>query len=186
MSSQLKKSDDVDLDECFSIYEFGVADFPNFGYLAQPSKQLDVPKEQLSKKDFAAFIQPLDILLAIKGSVAKVAITPESVSPAGDGGWMVNQSCVILRSPKGIEPKVLFMYLRSDVGQCYLQKLVSGATIPMISLTMLRTLQIIIPTIEESKGIIEAFEEQVQRQAEIQRLRSLQEETDKRYWSISV
>jgi restriction endonuclease S subunit len=78
------------------------------------------------------------------------------------------------------------MYLRSDVGQCYLQKLVSGATIPMISLTMLRTLQIIIPTIEESKGIIEAFEEQVQRQAEIQRLRSLQEETDKRYWSISV
>lgn len=78
------------------------------------------------------------------------------------------------------------MYLRSEVGQCFLNRLVSEATIPMISSKSLKGLEVIIPTAAEAKGILKTFEEQVKRQREIEALQLLQGETDRRYWSITV
>lgn len=184
-SKKLQKTDDAS-EKYLSVYEFGVGAFPEFGYLSQPSKVVEIPEGELSKRDSDAFLQPHDLVIAVKGSVGKVAIAPESVPPAGDGGWMVNQSCLILRSPQSLDPRVLFMYLRSDVGQCFLNRLVSGATIPMISSKSLKGLEVMIPTAAEAKGILKTFQEQVKRQREIEALQLLQGETDRRYWSITV
>ena len=45
-----------------------------------------------------------------------------------------------------IDPKVLFMYLSSEMGQYLLRSISSGATIPLIQLARLKELQIVIPT----------------------------------------
>ena len=184
-SSKLQRDHDEKTDAYISVHEFEVADFPDFGFLTKASKQVNIFEKELLERDFESFLQPLDILIAARGSVGQVAITPENTPPGGNGGWFVNQSCLILRSPQGLDPRALFMYLRSDVGQCLLNSLVVGATVSMIQLKTLRALKVIMPTEQESDGLIAAFEEQVQRQTEIEALKRLQVATDKRYWSIS-
>jgi type I restriction enzyme M protein len=171
--------------EKVSTYELTVSDFPRFGYLRQPVKTIEFSKSELSKKNLEAFLKPFDVLIVAKGSVGKVAIVPENVPSAGEGGWMVNQSCLILRVDREIiDPRALLMYLRSEIGQFLLGSMVSGATIPLIQLRSLTDLKVIIPSHEESQNIINAFEHQIEFQSEIDSLKQKQIDLDKLIWSI--
>jgi len=88
--------------------------------------------------------------------------------PPDEDGWLVNQSCLILRIHReGIDAIPLFMYLRSDLGQALLNQIVSGATTPLIQLKPLKNLTILIPRKENAQGILDLFTQQVQLQNQI-------------------
>jgi type I restriction enzyme M protein len=168
-------------------YEVTVADFPDFGYLKTPKRQITLEQSRFTAKESKSFLQPGDLIIATKGSVGKVAIVPETVPPAGEGGWVVNQSCMVLRPDRRyITPQVLWMYLRSDIGQTLLQGMVSGATVPMIQLRSLQKLQVVIPSREESEQIQHTFQTQVKLQQQIDELRREQERLRNSHWGIEV
>ncbi len=179
-STKIKGEGDI------TAYEVSPSDFPDFGYLKTPQRTITLTSNNLQLKDKETFLKPGDIIIVTKGSVGKVAIALNNVPPAGKGGWLVNQVCTILRlsSNKKIEPKTLFMYLRSDLGQTLIQGIISGATVPLIQLRSLGKLQIIIPNFEESKCINQAFDKQLELQQEIETLRQQQYELEKAHWRI--
>ena len=129
-----------------NAYETSIADFPDFGYLPQPQRTTKLTAEKFSEKEMNTFLRPNDIIIATKGSVGKIAIVPNDIPKAGAGGWIVNQSCLILRTKNQTAAKALYMYLRSQLGQTLIKGIVSGATIPMIQLQALKQLQIVLPT----------------------------------------
>lgn len=177
-STKLIKDGDLD------AFEVSLSDFPEFGYLKTPERTILVSQAGVASKESKSFLSPGDIVIAIKGSVGKVAIVPDDVPSAKEGGWVVNQSCLILRSFGKIDPKILFMYLRSDVGQTLLKGIVSGATIPLIQLGRLQDLQIIIPPQDEAQELRENFDEQVKFQNLIEALQEKQRQLDKLHWAF--
>lgn len=166
------------------VFEVRISDFHEYGYLLVPSRRTQIVQPHLSNKDKNQFLRPGDIVIVIKGSVGKVAIAPENVPSAGIGGWVVNQSCFILRAKGRIDPKVLFMYLRSDIGQILLRRIVSGATIPLIQLRALQELRLIVPDENEAQKIIKIFNRQVALQTQIEQLKQEQEMLSKVHWQI--
>jgi type I restriction enzyme M protein len=176
----MKTGDEGQID----VFEIKISDFPEYGYLQVPSKPTQIVQLNLTAKDKNQFLRTGDIVIAIKGSVGKVAISPENVPPAGKGGWVVNQSCFILRAKGRIDPKVLFMYLRSDIGQILLKRIVSGATIPLIQLRALQELRVIVPDENEAQKIIKTFNRQVELQTQIELLKQEQQILSKAHWSI--
>ncbi len=167
-----------------TAFEVSVADFPDFGYLATPQRTVKVSETGLTGKDSATFLKAGDIVIATKGSVGKLAIAPDNVPPGGQGGWLVNQSCLILRPQGQIDSRVLFMYLRSDVGQTLLKGIVSGATIPLIQLRALQDLLVIVPSARETQKITHDFDSQVEMESKIEELRQEQRRLSKAHWPI--
>lgn len=168
--------------EGIPVLEIEVSNFPEYGYVTAPTKQILLPSEGLGSRDESSFLQPADILIAIKGSVGRVAIVPLNVP---NRRWVASQSCLIMRTKRVIDPRLLFIYLCSDVGQALLRNITSGATVPLIQLKQLKELTVIIPSNQESERIIRTFEEQVQIQDRIKSLQAKLEYLNKAHWSIS-
>ncbi len=76
------------------------------------------------------------------------------------------------------------MYLRSDVGQTLIQRIVSGATTHLIQLRPLQELPVILPPLEEARAITETFEKQAQLQEQIAVLNQEQQRLDKTHWHL--
>lgn len=83
-----------------------------------------------------------------------------------------------------IEPKTLFMYLCSPLGQALIQGIVSGASIPLIQLRALLDLKIIVPTLKDAQQIIKSFDRQVELQEQIERLKSEQHKLRLAHWGV--
>jgi type I restriction enzyme M protein len=167
-------------------WEVGAADLPEVAYISSPIKEVGIASASVEKNRHQ-FLQPLDIVLIIKGSVGRVGIVPENVPPPGEGGWIVGQSGVILRVSNHdiINPKALVMYLRSPVGQRMLEGIaVKGATIPLIQQRELQKLPIIIPPKHEATEIGYILDKQAYIQQEIEQLRIKQIELAQRLWSL--
>ncbi|BAQ61142.1 type I restriction-modification system [Geminocystis sp. NIES-3708] len=177
--SYLKRADK---ESKIKAWEITASNFPEYGYLLKPEKEVETI---YSKKDNQHFLQPNDVVFIYKGSVGKVGIIPEDVPPKGEGGWVVNQSCLILRPNKKINAKVLFMYLNSEVGQTLVKRIISGATIPLIQLKLLKELEIMMPNQQESQKIISTFDQMVTIQSQIQNLFQEQENLKRQHWAIS-
>lgn len=167
-----------------SAMEVGVGDFPDFGYLNAPNKQVEINPSFLKGKGTQQFLRPGDIIIVVKGSVGRLALVPDNIPPPRENGWVVNQSCMILRTVRSINPIVLFMYLRSDVGQTLIQRIVSGATTHLIQLRPLQELPVILPPLEEARAITETFEKQAQLQEQIAVLNQEQQRLDKTHWHL--
>ena len=164
--------------------EVGVGDFPDFGHLNTPTKQVEINPSFLKGKGTQQFLRPGDIIIVVKGSVGRLALVPDDIPPPGENGWVVNQSCMILRATRGINPVVLFMYLRSDVGQTLIQRIVSGATTHLIQLRSLQELPVILPPLEEARAVTETFEKQARLQEQIAMLNQEQQRLDKTHWHL--
>lgn len=175
-----KHSDEGDL----LVREVTLSDFPEFGCLSVPERTVKLSKGWLKGKESTTFLRPHDIVIAVKGSAGKLAIAPDAVPEAGEGGWVVNQSCLILRTMGQLPPKVLFVYLSSDLGQALLKRIISGATIPLIQLKMLKELQVIIPSKERANSIVITFNTQVDLQKRIEELYQEQLRLGKAHWSL--
>lgn len=158
-----------------AVMEFGPAEFPEFGYVYKPSKEVYLTQTDL-RKGSKQFLRPFDIIMSIKGSIGKAAIFPPVIDVGEKADYIAGQSCLILRvnDPVLIDPRVLFSFLKSEFGQIQLRKIISGASVPIIQLRDLEKIRIPIPVQIEQKKIIEKFEKIVQIEQKIVNLRNEQ------------
>lgn len=166
-----------------TLREVGVGDLPTFGYIDEPQRSIDVD-EEMAKKLSRYHLRPLDVVLAIKGSVGKIGLVPPTI---GDSNlpWVVGQSSVALRvkSPN-IRPSTLFMLLRSSLGQALIKSIVSAGTIPFIQTRELEALSIPVPSLAEQDTVANVLDQEARVQDEIRRLQDQLAQLSKNLWSI--
>lgn len=166
-----------------SALEFGPADFPDYGYARTPGREVFLTEQALTRgRD--PFVKPLDIAITIKGSVGKVAIFPLDMANPEASGWVIGQSCLVLRVKDRnlIDPRVLFSFLKSKLGQALLKQIVSGAAVPLIQLRELEMLQIPLPSAEQQQLAMDCFEKIESIEQEIAVSRSEQISLNNKIW----
>ena len=169
-------------DRGIEALEVTIGDFSEYGYAQAPTRIVNVENDYKTKSN--SFLNSGDILIAVKANTGKVAIVSDAAGLAKDIPWIANQSCLIVRCKDKIDPKVLFMYLSSEMGQYLLRSISSGATIPLIQLARLKELQIVIPPREEAEQIIRDFDRLVEFQLQIEGIKQEQGKISSSYWSL--
>lgn len=177
-----KVSGNSNPDRGIEALEITIGDFSDYGYAQSPTRVVTLEKS--SKTDSNYFLDSRDILIAVKANTGKVAIVSDNADPKNKIPWVVNQSCLILRCKDKIHPKVLFMYLSSEMGQYLLRSISSGATIPLIQLARLKELEIVIPPQQEAEQIIKDFDRLVEFQSQIENIKQEQTKLASSYWSL--
>jgi type I restriction enzyme M protein len=173
--------ENIAIENVTEAIEITMSDFPEYGYVRNPSRIIKLEKE--NKTEY--FLEPGDILISVKASSGKVAIVSDMVKDKENRPWIANQSCLVLRCLENkIDPKILFMYLTSNIGQYLLRSISSGASIPIIQLARLKELEIIIPTHEEQHKIMANFDRLVELQSQMDSIRQEQEQLNNSYWSL--
>jgi type I restriction enzyme M protein len=149
--------------------------FTDHGFVSEPVKTLDTAIKVAERNEL--YLQPNDIVLAAKATVGRAGIVPPAVPSPGEDGWFPPRFAITLRcaSNSPIDPRVLYLQLRSEFGQQLLNEMTVGATIPMIRLSDLKNMQIVIPDAKEAKKVIRAFDQEVELQAEIKVLQQKQQ-----------
>lgn len=171
--------------------EVVVSDMPDRGHITTPTKEILLPKGFPNNEENIQFLQPYDVLVSVKGSTGKIGIVPESVPPAGEGGWVPGQSTMVLRLRQTgmtkVDPSLLIViavFLRSDLGRCQLETLNSGSTIPIIKLADLRQVKMPIVDESEQKKVIESFYNEVEIGKKIEQLKQEQWSATGNIWSV--
>ena len=156
----------------YRILEVTTGDLNDIGDISRPTKEVKVSKEDFDKSK-SGVLQPNDIVLVIQGSAGKLGIIPEVVPSMGDEYWMVSKPAIAIRAnSEKVDPRYLYAYLSSDVGQTQLLGITQGAAIANISLKELRDLPIILPSLEEQQQAAALVDESRKVQKEIQKLES--------------
>lgn len=155
----------------YTIMEVTISDLNDIGDISRPTREVMVSKEDFDKSK-SGILQPNDIILVIQGNVGQLGIVPEAISSIGNEYWMVSKPVIAIRvNPDKIDPKCLYVYLSSKVGQTQLLGITQGATIANISLKELRDMPIILPSLEEQKKAVALVDDSRQVQREIQKLK---------------
>jgi len=158
-----------------------VAQFSSYGY-TKPECQTEAYVERAGKTD--QLIQAGDIVLCIRGTLGKVGIAAQDFTT--DDPWVVSPASIILRPvSKDYDPRLLFLYLRSELGQALLKKLATGATVPMVQIKDLKNLDVVIPTGAEAEKLLADFEAEVALSEQIAQLEAQRKELASRQWSLS-
>jgi type I restriction enzyme M protein len=167
------------------VMEVGPADFPEFGYAHIPGREIRITEAALAKGQ-RQFLRPLDIAITIKGSVGRVAIFPPEIDVGESAGWVAGQSCLVLRVEDRaiIDPRVLFSFLKSEIGQIQLRQIVSGASVPLIQLRELEKIRIPLPERIEQARTIETFERIVEIEGMVASFRDEQHKLSQAIWTI--
>ena len=136
-----------------AIYEITPSDFKTFGFT------LECGKIKYTKQyGIIDTLMPNDILISMKGTVGKIAIIGELKAP-----MIASPNIQIIRieNKNIIEPKVLYMFLKSNMGQSLLKQLSTGTTMPQITTKDIKALEI--PILERTKQeeIIKKFYKEV-------------------------
>lgn len=184
IATLVKPSANITIENGIEISEVGASDLPDYGYIRTATKQIVVdPKVG---KNESQFLRPYDIVLIIKGNLGKVGIVPQAAPASGAGGWIAGQSAAVIRVDKssGIDPRALFMLLRSELGKELVKTLASGSAIPFVQLRELKQLSIPIPTAEESAKASKALLEEEELQIKINDLQMEQALLSADCWSI--
>jgi type I restriction enzyme M protein len=157
------------------ILTMDTACFTDYGYATPPQKTTDTA-QKVAKRD-ELYLQPNDIVISTKGTPGRVAIVPPDVPPAGESGWFAPRFAAVLRCDGDlpIDPRVLFLQLRSEFGQQLLSGCAVGATISMLRLSDLKKMQVVIPDVDDAKAAVTVFEKEVAFQQEIELLRQKQQ-----------
>lgn len=165
------------------VFEIGAADLPVFGYVTQPGRRVVIDPKAYAA---AEFLRPNDIILIVKGSVGKIGIATGDAEPEEACVWIAGQSAIVLRvrDPSRIDPRALFMQLRSPLGQQLLKGIVSGATIPLIQLKELRKLPVIVQDAATQQQAIAALEAEAALERQITQLRNEQALQASSLWQL--
>jgi len=158
----------ANIEEPIPALEVGAQDMTNSGYIDQPQKSVVV--EGRNRRNDAQFLQPMDIVMVVKGSVGKISIAPLDTPAPGLGGWVIGQTMAVIRAHGEVDPRGLVVFLRSDFGQELLRRLVSGSAIPFLQTRELRQLKVPVLSKEQSRQAIAVLERQQQVCQDIQRL----------------
>jgi type I restriction enzyme M protein len=154
-----------------ALAEVGVADIDEAGVVRLPHKQVTVPSDVASQARRARLEQG-DVLLVIKGSVGKVGFLREIPD---DATWLASQSFAILRLRQHgplDDPRILFRFLTSALGQANLQSLRVGTAVPGLQMADVRRLMIVLPDRQQQKAIAHDVEGLFKLQDRIQQLRT--------------
>lgn len=153
-----------------TILEVTVNDLNDIVDITTPTKEVKISSSEHAKNK-AGFLQPNDIVLVLQGSAGKLGLVPENVPTTDDESWMVNKSAIVIRVTSDIiDPRALYAYLASDIGQTQLSSIAQGAVIANISLKELRNLPIIVPSLEEQRKAIALIDNSRSTQKTIQKL----------------
>lgn len=156
----------------YRILEVTTGDLNDIGDISRPTKEVKVSKEDFDKSK-SGILQPNDIVLVIQGSAGKLGIIPEVIPNTDDEYWMVSKPAIAIRAnPEKVDPRYLYAYLSSDVGQTQLLGITQGAAIANISLKELRDLPIILPSLEEQQQAAALVDDSRQVQRKIKKLKS--------------
>jgi type I restriction enzyme M protein len=168
-------------DGVVTVSEVAPADFPVYGYVTKSGREIKLTERYINSE--RSYLRPFDIILTIKGSVGKVAILPENTP---ENLWVMGQSCIVLRTNEkasSIDPRVIFSFLKSEVGQLQFRSLTTGSAVPHIQVRELEKIRIPIPTAEEGQNIIEKFEKLAVIENAIVQYREEQEQLSKSIWT---
>ena len=151
--------------EGITAYEISPSDFKAFGFTLESGKVKKI--NQQYKKYETYKLLPNDILISTKGTVGKVALIGEIVEP-----MIASQAIHIIRldSNYTVEPKFLYMFLKSNIGQTLIKRLSTGTIMPQITTKEIRELKIPIPSIEQQQKIIKKFKDEIRLYKEIEQL----------------
>ena len=168
----------------YTVLEVGASELNDIGDISTPTKEANISESERVKNQ-TGFLQPNDIIFILKGSAGKLGIVPEDVTMTGNGCWMVNRSAIVIRTISDkVNPKVLYAYLKSDIGQTLISSLIKGATIPNISLKELKQIPVIVPSLEEQEQAIACIDKSRETQQTIQKLLSEQYERQSELWNL--
>ena len=120
--------------------------------------------------------------MVIKGSVGKVGFVRDI--PSGMN-WLASQSFVILRLRRLAlmsDPRVLFRFLSSSLGQTTLQSLRVGSTVPGLQMNDIRRLPTVIPSPKEQEDIARDVDGLFLIQDQIRQLRAQLAERQRQTW----
>ncbi|WP_338929208.1 N-6 DNA methylase (plasmid) [Roseomonas mucosa] len=151
-------------------FEIGVSDIDEVGLVETPGKRLAL-SEAAASQARKAVIEPGDALLVIKGSVGKVGYI-RSI-PKG-ALWLASQSFAVLRLRRHApisDPRVLFRFLSSGLGQASLQNF-RGIHGPQPADGRCPRLPIILPDSDAHAAIARQVDELFAIQDHIRQLRS--------------
>lgn len=164
------------------VREVGATDLPKFGYVTTPGRRVLVGPNAVDDQA----LRRGDIVLVVKGSVGKVGIVSAHVDADDADLWIASQSAIVLRvrDPSRMDPRALFMQLRSPLGQQLLKGIVSGATIPLIQLKELRKLPVIAQDLPTQQRATRALEEEADLERQITDLREQQAFQTASLWQL--
>lgn len=181
----IRREDGSESTPALCYLEAGTEDVLPSGWLATPSRQVQVPYSYQNRVKLQR-LMPKDILLGFKGKVGLVGLVPE----AADGKqWTCNQSFVIVRlkaiSPHAITPEFLFWYLRSELAQAWLATHATQHIIRTLSMRDLRDMPISVPSPEEHAEVLRTVQCHFECHAEIERIQQEIQQLHKRHWWLS-
>lgn len=153
-----------------------------WGYTT-PSGQSTAQIERAGKTD--QLLQPGDVVLGIRGMLGKVGIiSPEWTDTSF---WVVSQSCIILRPAlKNYDMRLLFIYLRSEMGQIALNALACGATVPLVQINDLKNMDIPFSSEEDAQIMLHDFATEVSLCRDIDNLKKQRDNLISRHWSLTM
>lgn len=170
--------------ESVLAHEVAVSDLPAFGFVTTPGRRVWIDP----KADFdTAALRKGDIILVVKGSVGRVGIVSGAVESDDTHLWFASQSAIVLRvrDRSRMDPRALFMQLRSPLGQQLLKGIVSGATIPLIQLKELRKMPVIAQDLATQGKAARALEAEDDLEKEIAQLRDKQAQQAASLWQLT-
>lgn len=180
----IAKSQASDPSLAIHVAEIGALDLPEFGSISSPGRVLHLSETEESKCAMH-YLRPLDIVLIIKGSVGKIGIVPEDLARFNSIPLVTGQSGITLRvTDNRIDPRTLYLQLRSTFGRELLSRLVTGTTTPLIQLRELNELFVVLPSQEEQRRCIQALRDEDSIQEEIDQLRKKQKLAAEGLWKI--
>lgn len=164
------------------IHILKVQQLSQHGYTS-PMVEQDGFFERSGKTD--PMLRAGDIVIGIRGVLGKVGI----ISPdfPDDELWVASQSCIVLRpAKKDYDARLLFMYLRSEIGQCMIHKMTIGATVPMVQINDLKKMPVILPSPEQAVALLASFEKEVEICKGITELEQQRDAMAKRVWPLDA
>jgi len=134
--------------------EASVRDISETGCLGTPLKKMHIDKKQFRRAQNQR-IYPGDILLAIKGSVGRVAFVGED---CGDN-WIAGQAFIIIR-PKSasVSTPYLYRYLASELIQEYIQEVATGGVMALLKAAAVSDIPVPLPEPEVLKSVEETHQ----------------------------
>ena len=124
-----------------------ISDINYLGLLEEPVKKTLV-KEGFVTRANPTFIKKGDLLISIKGTIGKVALVTKELKETIPGPSL----CILrIHDQSRLTPESLLLYLRSSFGQQIISSATQGTTIPFLPVKSIKSMKIIIPTLEEEK-----------------------------------
>lgn len=151
--SQLFKDEEKGLE----IFEISPSDFSKAGFTLECGK---IKKIESQKNRLDTYkLEPYDVLLSTKGTIGKVAIIGKIDKP-----MIASQAIQVIRLKEDKEEKaiILYMFLKSNIGQTILSSITSGTVMPQISTVEVKSLGIPKLTEENEKTILLNFNSELE------------------------